>query len=113
MYLLVGILATGVYFLLPSASVQNVFYDLVGFSSVAAILIGVHIHRPTHPLQWYVLAFGLSILVFGEVIFTYYENVLGIEAPFPSIADAFYLVAMPCFACGLVLMHRRYVPGRQ
>jgi hypothetical protein len=93
--------------------VQNVFYDLVGFSSVAAIVAGVRIHHPTHPLQWYVLAFGLSILVLGEVIFTYYENILGIEAPFPSVADAFYLVAMPCFAWGLVLMHRRYVPGRQ
>jgi diguanylate cyclase len=112
-YLLVGILATGGYFLLPSASMQNIFYNLIGFSAVAAIVVGVRVHRPVRPLPWYVLAFGLLILVVGELIWTYYENVLGIEAPFPSIADAFYLVAMPCLAAGLVLVYRKQAPGRQ
>jgi diguanylate cyclase (GGDEF)-like protein/PAS domain S-box-containing protein len=112
-YLLVGILATGVYFLLPSASAQNIFYDLIGFSAVAAIVVGVRIHRPVRPLHWYVLGLGLLILVFGEVIWTYYENVLGLETPFPSVGDAFYLVAMPCITAGLVLIHRTHVPGHQ
>src|SRR5215212_9128609 len=88
LYLLVGILATGGYFLLPSVSVQNVFYNLVGFSSVGAIMVGVLLmHHPARPLQWYVLALGMLILNSGEIFFTYYENVLGIEAPFPSVAD--------------------------
>jgi signal transduction histidine kinase len=113
LYLLVGVLATGVYFLLPSASTQNILYDLIGFSAVVAIVVGVYMYRPTRVLQWYVLAFGLLILVLGEVVFTYYENVLGIESPFPSVADAFYLVAMPCLAAGLMLVHRRRVPAHQ
>src|ERR687889_2840697 len=113
LYLLVCILATGGYFLLPSVSIQDVFYNLVGFSSVGAIVIGVLMHHPTRPLQWYVLALGMLILNTGEVIFTYYENVLGIEALFPSVADLFYLVAMPCFAAGLVLVHRNQVPEHQ
>jgi diguanylate cyclase len=112
-YLLVGIIATGGYFLLPSASMQNIFYDLIGFSAVAAIVVGVRVHRPVRPLPWYVLAFGLLILVVGELIWTYYEDVLGIKAPFPSVADAFYLVAMPCLAAGLVLVHRKQAPGHQ
>ena len=113
LYLLVGVLATGVYFLLPSASTQNILYDLIGFSAVVAVVVGVYMYRPTRLLQWYVLALGLLMLVLGEVVFTYYENVLGIESPFPSVADAFYLVAMPCLAAGLVLMHRRSVPAHQ
>src|ERR687889_2515713 len=113
LYLLVGLLATGGYFLLPSVSVQNVFYNLVGFSSVGAIVVGILMHHPTRPLQWYMLTFGMLMLNTGEVIFTYYENVLGIEAPFPSVADVFYLVAMPCFAAGLVLVHRNQVPEHQ
>src|SRR5919199_785775 len=113
LYLLVGILATGGYFLLPSMSTQNVFYNLVGFSSVGAIVVGVLMHHPTRPLQWYVLTLGMLILSTGEAIFTYYENVLHVEAPFPSAADVFYLVAMPCFAAGLVLVHRNQVPGHQ
>jgi signal transduction histidine kinase len=113
LYLLVGVLATGVYFLLPSASTQNILYDLIGFSAVAAIVVGVYMYRPTRLLQWYVLAFGLLILVLGEVVFTYYENVLGIESPFPSVADAFYLVAMPCLVAGVMLVHRGHVPTHQ
>src|SRR4051794_39107647 len=113
LYLVVGILATGAYFLLPSVSTQNVFYNLVGFSSVTAIVVGVLIHHPIRPLHWYVFAVGMLILNIGEVIFTLYENVLGIKAPFPSVADTVYLAAMPCFAAGLVLVHRKQVPRRQ
>jgi diguanylate cyclase (GGDEF)-like protein len=60
-----------------------------------------------------VLALGLLLLVLGDTTWTYYENVLLIEDPFPSIADAFYLVALPCLAAGLVLMFRRRVPTRK
>jgi hypothetical protein len=112
-YLQAGIFVTGEYFVFPSVSVQKVFYNFGRFSVVVAVVAGVRLHRRVRSLRWYVLAFGMLVLVIGEVIFTCYENVLGIEAPFLSIADAFYLLAMPCLADGLVLMHRRRVPGRQ
>lgn len=112
-YLLAGIFVTGEYFVFPSVSVQKVFYNLDRFFVMVAVVAGVGLHRRVRSLRWYVLAFGMLVLVIGEVIFTCYENVLGIEAPFLSIADAFYLIAMPCLADGLVLMHRRRVPGRQ
>jgi len=112
-YLPVGILLTGIYFLLPSAAMQNVYFDLVGYSAVVVIIVGVRIHHPTRPLYWYVFAVGLLLLVFGDTIWTYYENVLLVEAPFPSMADLSYLAAMPCLAAGLVLMFRRRMPGRE
>src|SRR5215212_1762883 len=112
-YLLVGIFITSIYFLLPSAATQNVFFELVGFSAVAAVVVGVRVHHPVHPLHWYVFALGLLLLVFGDTIWTYYENVLLIEAPFPSIADVSYLAAMPCLAIGLVLMFSRRMPGHE
>ena len=113
LYLLAGVLATGGYFVLPSASAQNIVYNLIGLSAVAAIVVGTRTHRPVRPLPWYVLALGLLILVVGEVVYAFYENVLGVEPTFPSVADAFYLLAMPFLAAGLVLMHRSRVPGRQ
>ena len=113
LYLLAGIFAVGGYFLLPSVRVQSIFYNLVGLSSVAAIVVGIRMHRPVRPLHWHVLALGMVVVNIGEAIFTFYESDLGIEAPFPSVADAFYLLAMPCFAVGLMLMHRRQVPERQ
>src|SRR5215203_3055174 len=75
-YLLVGILITSIYFLLPSAATQNVLFDLVGFSAVAAVVVGMRVHHPVHPLHWYVFALGLLLLVVGDTIWTYYENVL-------------------------------------
>ena len=44
-YLVLGVLATGVYFLLSGAA-QDTLYDLLGVCSVAAILIGVRRYRP-------------------------------------------------------------------
>jgi len=113
LYLLAGVLTTGGYFLIPSAGAQNIVFNLIGLSAVAAIVVGIRTHRPVRPLPWYVLAFGLLILVIGEVVYTFYENVLHVEAPFPSVADTFYLVAMPFLAAALVLMSRSRVPGRQ
>ena len=113
LYILVGISAVGGYFLLPSVSVQSIFYNLVGLSSMLAIMAGIRMHHPVSALHWYVLALGMLVLNIGEVIFTFYESDLGIKAPFPTVADTFYLLAMSCFAVGLVLVHRRQLPERQ
>jgi len=87
-YLLVGIVAAGGFFLLPLVGAQIILYDLIGFSATVATLVGVYVNCPVHPLPWYVFAFALLILVTGEVIWTYCESFLGVETPYPSIADA-------------------------
>lgn len=38
------------------------------------------------------LAIGISLWFIAELIWTYYEIGLGIETPFPSLADAFWLI---------------------
>jgi len=55
----------------------------------------------------------MLLTVSGDVIWTFYQNVLGVASPFPSVADVLYLAAYPCFGAGLVLMIRNRVPGRQ
>src|SRR5690349_19836645 len=47
-YLLAGLVATAVFFALPSVAAKNVAYDAIGASAVAAMLIGVGYHRPAH-----------------------------------------------------------------
>ena len=103
-YLLVGLLATGIYFLLPSTGAQNVLYDLIGVSALIAVLVGVRVHRPIRWLPWYAFASGLLMFALGDLIWTYYENVLGVESPFPSVADVLYLAAPLYLAAGLWLM---------
>lgn len=53
------------------------------------------------------MAVAQSTFVAGDITYNIYENVLGIPAPYPSLADAFYFVSYLLFAAGLVLLIRR------
>jgi len=47
-WLVLGGLAVGGYFLVPSDIWQsNALFDIIGMASVAATVVGVRIHRPT------------------------------------------------------------------
>ena len=104
LYLLVGILATGGYFLLPSATVQNVFIVLIDSSVLAAIAAGILLHRPSHPRPWYLFAFGSTLVVAGDAFWAI--NSLGTEYLYPSVADVFYVGSIPLFVAGLLLIGR-------
>ena len=112
LYASLGVLATGVYFLLPSAPAQNVLYDLIGVSAVGAIAVGIRSNRPSRPLPWWLFASGVLLSVCGDVVWSFYEGVLGVKVPFPSVADAFYLAAYPFIGVGLASMVRTRAPGR-
>jgi hypothetical protein len=47
------------------------------------------------------LTAGIGYWFLGEIIFDYYQYILGID-PFPSVADAFYLFAYPLLLLGLI-----------
>ena len=57
-------------------------------------------------MPWYLFAAGNFCFVVGDVIRAFYESVLGVEAPFPSLADPAYLLAYPLLAAGLLLLVR-------
>jgi diguanylate cyclase len=101
LYLLAGILATGGYFLLPSATAQNVFVVLVDLSVLVAIVTGIYIHRPTRSLPWWLFALGLAAIAAADTVWAAYEG-----SPYPSIADVLYLSCVPFFVFGLLLICR-------
>ena len=103
-YLLLGVLATGVYFLLPSQAAQHTLHFLFVLSALAAIVTGVRMHRPSQPLPWYLFAAAMLMSILGFVTYGYYETVLGIEAPLTTWADAFFIASYPCAAAGLLLI---------
>ena len=51
---------------------------------------------------WLVLGIGFASFWLGDVLWLYYENILG-TAPFPSLADAGYLSYYPLVFLGLLL----------
>lgn len=106
-YLLLGVLATGACFLLPSQTAQHTLRFLIVVSALAATVTGISMHRPSRPLPWYLFAFAMLMSVLASVIYIYYEAVLGIEPPFVTVADAFLIAGYPCGITALLLIQSR------
>lgn len=58
------------------------------------------------------LAAGLVLYLIAEMLWGYYSIGLGIEVPFPSLADAFWLAAYAPFGYGLFTLSRMYSYGK-
>jgi diguanylate cyclase (GGDEF)-like protein len=101
-----------VYFLLPDNWWQTAVNAAIGLGGVAGLLVGATLHRPRRPVVWWMLAGGLSFIAAGDLAYALYERVLHGEAPFPSVADALYLVGCPLIGAGLILLVRIRTAGR-
>ena len=111
-YLAGGLAAVAMYFLLPLEGLgSSIAYDLIGLSSVAAILVAVRRHQPARPLIWWCFAIGQLLFVIGDVVYAVIDTVLH-QSPFPSIADGFYLGGYPVLATGLLILIRGRISGR-
>src|SRR5215203_4657835 len=62
--------------------------------------------------RWAPILLGMGIVswVLGQMVFTFYEWVLGQPPPLPSIADVGYLSVYPFFLLGILLLPARPVP---
>ncbi|MFF2147437.1 putative bifunctional diguanylate cyclase/phosphodiesterase [Kitasatospora sp. NPDC058190] len=99
-YLLWMVLFTGSYFADPGSRV--VWWTGIGLGGVAAVVIGVRLNRPRHPLFWYLLALANLSFTTGQAIQIFELDVLHLNNPFPSIADGFYLAEFLLYAVGLL-----------
>lgn len=52
------------------------------------------------------LSIGLLTWGIGTIIFGYYNVVLQVAVPYPSLADAFYIVSWPLWAVGMIYLSR-------
>jgi len=112
-YLVGGLLATAIYFLLPWNTLgQGLVYDGIGVSAAAAVVGGTYLHRPAQRLPWILFAAGLLAFAIGDTIFNLYDKVWHRNPPLPSAADVFYLSGYPFLAVGLALL-LRHVEARQ
>jgi signal transduction histidine kinase len=100
----------GAYFLFPPAHV--VLWAIIGASSAAAIVVGVHRHQPAKRLAWYLLAAGVLTFTAGDTVYNVLTSLMGYDNPFPSLADAFYLGVYVFSITGLTLLVRARTVGR-
>jgi diguanylate cyclase (GGDEF)-like protein len=104
-YLAGGALIVAVYLGIPEGVPRDIVYVAVGLSSVAAIVVGVRRNRPARRAAWYWMAAGQLCWVAGDALYSWYQDVQ-LVSPFPSPADALYLVAYPLLAVGFVHLIR-------
>jgi diguanylate cyclase (GGDEF)-like protein/PAS domain S-box-containing protein len=109
-YLFVLLAGVPVYFFAVDGLAQRLLFYVYGFSSVAAILVGLRLHRPQRCWPWLAFAGGLLLFAVGDVAFDLY-NAFGNAIPVPSVADYLYLAGYPVLALGLVLLVRYRVRG--
>ncbi len=55
-------------------------------------------------LAWYLLATASASWAIGEGIWCWYQLAQNVEVPFPSLADLFFLLAVPLMAGGVLLI---------
>jgi diguanylate cyclase (GGDEF)-like protein/PAS domain S-box-containing protein len=106
MYLEVGLALSVIYFLVPIGLDHHMVFDVIGWSSIGAIIYGVRRNRPSNPLPWYLFALGEFGFVSGDMIRAYYETGLQVPAPFPGFADIGYVLGYPALVAGLFLLVR-------
>lgn len=85
-------------------------FNLLGVSSIVAITLGAFIH-PVPRLPWLLAAGGMVAFVAGDVLAYNYKRFFGVELPFPSVADGFYLAVYPFLIAWLVMLVRRRTPA--
>src|SRR2546430_15801546 len=67
LYLAAGALAAMLYLFVPTLGEKGPFFNLIGISSVVAIVAGVRLHRPARTLPWYLFAGGMFVFLVGDV----------------------------------------------
>jgi hypothetical protein len=82
---------TAAFYAFPAGHL--VFWSSLALSSAGAIAAGALIHRPRHPVPWWLLAIAVTVFAAGDTTYNVLTTLLGQENPFPSLADVFYLGA--------------------
>lgn len=103
---------TTAYFVVPdSAESKLVLYNGLGLLSVIALVVGTKRNHSEAKAPWYWFAAGLSSFLIADVCY-YVLELVNDEAPFPSVADFFYLMMYPLVIVGLTKMVRTMTPGK-
>jgi diguanylate cyclase (GGDEF)-like protein/PAS domain S-box-containing protein len=87
---------------------SGLVFNLIGGSSVVALIVGAKENSPRARLPWYLLALGQAMFVTSDVLESNYERLFGSAIVFPSVADSFHLAFYPFLVGGmLLLVHQR------
>ena len=113
-FIVVTIAVNSIILLAPDTESQNFFGNMIRpiVAAVASGLALIIVYRQkvsgVFGRSYAFLAGGLVLYFIAEILWAYYSIGLGIEVPFPSLADAFWLAAYAPFGYGLFSLSRLY-----
>ncbi len=81
---------------------------LVVATVVAASIVGKFERGTPTRTAWLLLSLGLGALMVGQALITVYQFALGVEVPFPSLVDVFFVASYPLMISALLLFLRAY-----
>jgi diguanylate cyclase (GGDEF)-like protein/PAS domain S-box-containing protein len=86
-------------------------WGLISLTGVAAIVAGTFLNHPARKTPWLVLAAAQASFAAGQLSFLIAAR-LGVVLPFPSFADALYLLTFPLYAIGLLIFIKCRSPDK-
>jgi len=113
-FILVTVAVNSIILLAPDTESENYFGDILRpmvaavATSLALIVVCKQKISGIFGRSYAFLAGGLVLYFIAEILWGYYSIGLGIEVPFPSPADAFWLAAYAPFGYGLFSLSRLY-----
>ncbi|MGD0701101.1 MAG: EAL domain-containing protein [Trebonia sp.] len=102
-------LLIALYYGLTSLRIET--WSLISLSGVVAIVAGTFLNRPARKTPWLVLAAAQASFAAGQLSFLIAAR-LGVALPFPSFADALYLLTFPLYAVGLLIFIKCRSPDK-
>jgi hypothetical protein len=82
------------------------FLCLLVAAAVSTLIVGKFEPGTPSRTAWRMLSAGLIAMFLGQACFVFYQFVLGVEVPFPSLADVFFVVSYPLLIGALVMFLR-------
>ncbi|MBK9180385.1 MAG: EAL domain-containing protein [Acidimicrobiales bacterium] len=97
--------------LLPGAVLPAVLYDVLAAVGVVAVVAGVRVHRPAHPVPWLLIAAGFGLELVGDVVWDVLSLGLGVDPEASILPDLPYLGAYAFLFGGTLGLVRARRPG--
>jgi diguanylate cyclase (GGDEF)-like protein/PAS domain S-box-containing protein len=97
------------YYGLPALRLET--WSLISLSGVIAIVAGVALNRPARKAPWLILAAAQASFAAGQLSFLIAAK-RGVVLPFPSFADALYLLTFPLYAIAFLIFIRCRSPDK-
>jgi PAS domain S-box-containing protein len=86
---------------------SSAVYELIGLSSVVAVVVGIELYKPVHRAAWWGIALAQLLFFAGDVV-----HLARPSASFPGVPDVLYLVSYLVFIPSLFLLLDRDFPWR-